>query len=147
MSCGCHAVITQRLNCRGKPSTPGRSLRFSESICEIHGRSDTMVRGPIKKSIRIVAELEELKRRFGAAPRELTLKLGELRHHEIDDAESLIRLHETLLFLRASPPSTSVLNQAEKILKTFAKRVSQLREAGIDLSSLDDPEVSGIAGT
>src|SRR6266705_6986463 len=65
----------------------------------------------------------------------------------ITDAQSLIRFHETLLFLRAYPPSPRILNQVEKILKTFAKRVSQVQAAGVDLSPLDDPEVSGIAGT
>ena len=65
----------------------------------------------------------------------------------ITDAQSLIRFHETLLFLRAYPPSPRILNQVEEILKTFAQRVSQLQAAGVDLSPLDDPEVSGIAGT
>ena len=57
---------------------------------------------------------------------------------EIDDAESLIRLHETLLFLRAYPPSARVLNQVEKILKSFGQRVSHLRELGADLTPLDE---------
>src|SRR5439155_6531617 len=63
------------------------------------------------------------------------------------DAESLVRFHEALLFFRAYPPSAKVLKQVEAILKTFEQRVAQLRERDADLSPLDDPEVSGIAGT
>ena len=70
-----------------------------------------------------------------------------LKSQVIRDAESLIRLHETLLFLRAYPPSPRILNQVESILKTFEQRVSQLRASDVDLSPLDDSEVSGIAGT
>src|SRR5437879_5505184 len=65
----------------------------------------------------------------------------------LTDADSLIRWHENLLFLRAYPQSASVLKQVEGILKTFEKRVSQLRDADDDLSPLDEPEVSGIVGT
>src|SRR5467141_4051148 len=66
---------------------------------------------------------------------------------KITDAESLIELHERSLFLRAYPSSARVLKQVETALKTFGQRVSQLQEADADLSPLDDPEVSGIAGT
>jgi hypothetical protein len=70
-----------------------------------------------------------------------------LSKSKITDAQSLIRFHETLLFLRAYPPSPRILNQVEKVLKSFEQRVSRLRAADVDLSPLDDPEVSGIAGT
>jgi hypothetical protein len=100
-----------------------------------------------KNCFRRLAELEELKRRFGITPRQLEQKLRPVDECEIEDAESLIRFHETLLFLRAYPPSARVLNQVEKILKSFGRRVSQLRESGADLAPLDEVEVSGIAGT
>jgi hypothetical protein len=100
-----------------------------------------------KNCFRRLAELEELKRRFGITPRQLKQKLRPVDECEIEDAESLIRFHETLLFLRAYPPSARVLNQVEKILKSFGRRVSQLRESGADLAPLDEVEVSGIAGT
>jgi hypothetical protein len=74
-------------------------------------------------------------------------KLRAVNACEIDNPESLIRFHETLLFLRAYPPSPRVLNQVEKILQSFGQRVSQLRESGADLAPLDEVEVSGIAGT
>ena len=100
-----------------------------------------------KNCTRLLTDLEELKRRFGIAPRQLEQKLRALGRCEIDDADELIRFHETLLFLGAYPSNARVLKQVEETLKTFNKRVSRLRDAGVDLSPLDDPEVSGIAGT
>jgi len=55
---------------------------------------------------------------------------------------ALIRLHETLLFLRAYPLTATVARLADRILFGFADRV-----AGVDLSAFEEPEVSGIAGT
>src|SRR5207253_4430555 len=66
---------------------------------------------------------------------------------KIENAKSLIRLHETLLFLRAYPQGASVLSQVEKTLRTLARVVPKLRGKDLDLSPLDNPEVSGIAGT
>lgn len=63
------------------------------------------------------------------------------------DAESLIKLHERLVFLRAYPPNPKVLKQVQQELKKVESRVKQLRESDLDLSPLDEPEVSGIAGT
>jgi hypothetical protein len=100
-----------------------------------------------QKCIRVLANLEELKRRFGLAPGQLAQKLRALSRCRFDDADSLIRFHETLLFLRTYAPNALILNQVETILKTFGQRVSQLRDADVDLAPLDDVEVSGIAGT
>jgi hypothetical protein len=100
-----------------------------------------------KDSISALAEPGELKRRFGTGDAKIQRALTKLSKSSFDDAESLIRFHETLLFLRAYPPSARVLNQVEKVLKSFGQRVSQLRESGADLTPLDKVEVSGIAGT
>ncbi len=99
------------------------------------------------KTSSVLAELEELKRRFGTSDEKILRVLTKLSKSDFDDAESLVHFHETLLFLRAYPPSARVLNQVEKILKSFGQRVSQLRESGADLAPLDEVEVSGIAGT
>jgi hypothetical protein len=96
---------------------------------------------------RVLAELEDLKSSFGVSPRPLEERLRALSGCTFDDAHDLIRFHEALLFFRAYPPSAKVLKQVEATLKTFEQRVSQLRETDADLSPLDDPEVSGIAGT
>src|SRR5713226_9893958 len=95
----------------------------------------------------VLAELEELKRSFGHNDAKILRALELLSKSRLTDAESLTRFHETLLFLRAYPPSARVLNQVEKILKSFGQRVSQLRESGKDVAPLDEVEVSGIAGT
>jgi hypothetical protein len=92
-------------------------------------------------------ELEGLKLRFGSNDVRIQRALRIFAKSRINDADSLIRLHEALLFVRAYPTNARALRQVESILKTFPKRVSQLRDADIDLSPLDDPEVSGIAGT
>src|ERR1043165_7075363 len=63
------------------------------------------------------------------------------------DAESLIKLHERLLFLRAYPENATVLKRVEQSLKKIKTRVTELSDSDVDLSPLDDPEVSGIAGT
>src|SRR5260221_6596860 len=96
---------------------------------------------------RVLAESEELKRRFGESDAKILRALGLLSKSKFSDAGELIRFHETLLFFRAYPPNAAVLKQVEAILKTFEQRVSQLRARDADLSPLDDPEVSGIAGT
>lgn len=101
----------------------------------------------IKNASSSLAELEELKRSFGSGDAKILRALTVLSKSAFDDPELLIRFHETLLFLRAYPPSARVLTQVEKILKSFAHRVAQLREAEIDLAPLDEVEVSGIAGT
>jgi len=99
------------------------------------------------KTSSVLVQLEELKRHIGNGDAKILRALTKLSKSSFDDAESLIRLHETLLFLRAYPPNAGVLNQVETILKSFGQRVSQLRESGADLAPLDEVEVSGIAGT
>ena len=63
------------------------------------------------------------------------------------DPEELIRLHELLLFVRAYPHNATIARLAEEQLRAFGARVSELRERDIELSSLEHPSVSGIAGT
>lgn len=79
------------------------------------------------------AELEHLLLRAAACP--------------ISDAPSLIRLHETLLFLYAYPRSKKVARLADKALSGIAARVAALRIRGADLTALGQPEASGISGT
>src|SRR4029434_2876004 len=92
-------------------------------------------------------EVEALKGRFGEGDTNILRALKTLSKAKPTDAESLIRLHETLLFLRAYPHTQNVLKLTEQMLKSFPEHVSRLRETEADLSPLDDPEVSGIAGT
>jgi hypothetical protein len=64
-----------------------------------------------------------------------------------DDAESLIRFHEKLLFERAYPKSPREMEEAERLLADFAAKVESLRAAGADMAPFEEPAVSGIAGT
>ena len=97
---------------------------------------------------RLLDQLDDFKNRFGSPQSgKLESTLIRLSRQRFNDAESLIRFHELLLFVRAYPESASVLRLAESTLKSFAKRVDALRSADVDLTPLDSPEVSGIAGT
>src|SRR5258707_1283246 len=100
-----------------------------------------------KQCSRLLDDLNDLKRSFGAVPGPLEKKVRALSDCKFDDGDELIRFHETLLFFRAYPPSAEVLKQVEAVLKTFGQRVFHLRETDADLSPLEDVEVSGIAGT
>ena len=100
-----------------------------------------------KSFSRVLAELAELKTRFGAGDAKVLRALRVLSKSKFTDASELIRFHEALLFLRAYPASVEVLKQVEAILQMFEQRVIQLREMDADLSPLDDPEASGIVGT
>jgi hypothetical protein len=75
------------------------------------------------------------------------LLLERLARKRFRDAESLLRLHELLLFVRAYPHNATVARLADDQLLTFADRVLELQERGVDLSNLEHPSVSGIAGT
>ncbi|MGH9875075.1 MAG: hypothetical protein ACRD9S_21680 [Pyrinomonadaceae bacterium] len=97
---------------------------------------------------RLLDQLDELKNRFGEREyRSLERILTRLSRQKITDVAALIRFHEILLFLSAYPQSARIRQLAESQLRSFSKRVAALRETQVDLSALDDPEVSGIAGT
>ncbi|MFN0167761.1 MAG: hypothetical protein ACKV22_15145 [Bryobacteraceae bacterium] len=92
--------------------------------------------------------LDEWKRRFGPPETDrLERLLARLATTRFRDAGDLIRLHETLLFLRAYPRSPEVARLADVLLFSFAQRIAALEAAGTDLSPFAEPEVSGIAGT
>ncbi len=91
-------------------------------------------------------DLEKLKRSFGSGDAKLTQAMVSLSKSQFADADSLIQFHETLLFLRAYAPSARIIKLAEDILKSFEKRIVRLAATDADLSPLDAPEVSGIAG-
>jgi hypothetical protein len=98
------------------------------------------------RATKALDDLEESKRRFGEGDAKIRRALRVLSKSKLTDADSLIRFHETLLFIRAYPPNATVAKQVERILKDFGSQVQELSEKDADLSPLDDPEVSGIAG-
>jgi hypothetical protein len=96
----------------------------------------------------LLDRLDEFKRRFDERGAAQALKvLAQLEKRQAADADSLIRFHEILLFMRAYPQTARTLRRVEKILYTFARRVRALEQAGTDLSPLEYAEVSGISGT
>jgi hypothetical protein len=96
----------------------------------------------------LLTRLESGKRRIGVIDAgELRPLLVGLGRKQFADPQSLARFHDALLFLRAFPPNAAVMRQTEKLLATFAPRITQLRKTGADLSPLDEEEFSGIAGT
>jgi hypothetical protein len=70
-----------------------------------------------------------------------------LRGTRFRDAESLIRFHDTLLFLRAFPQSAAVAQLADELLETIETQVKKLMESPANAELFDDESVSGIAGT
>jgi hypothetical protein len=96
----------------------------------------------------LLARLESWKRCFGPPETgELERLLEQTARRRYGNAGDLIRLHETLLFLRAYPRTPQVARLADRILASFADRVAELAAADADLSPFEEPEVSGIAGT
>src|SRR4030095_12653833 len=92
-------------------------------------------------------QLDQLKTQFDKSPaRKVAALLRRLVRVNIDDPHSLIRLHELLLFVRAHPHNRAIVRQSEEMLSAFRSRVSRLQAAEIDLSAMEHPEVSGIAG-
>src|SRR5499427_710434 len=103
---------------------------------------------PAKILERLLLKLEESRYRFGhGAGAQVVSLLRVLDRHGFPDAKSLLRFHETLMFLRAFPQSVGVVRKAESLLNSFSKRVEALRRSGADMSAFDPLEVSGIAGT
>ena len=96
----------------------------------------------------LLDQLDKLKTQFGQKePQRVQALLERATRMRVRDPETLIRLHELLLFVRAYPHNAAVLRLTQDLLRTFDARVSELRERDVDLSRLEHPDVSGIAGT
>lgn len=103
---------------------------------------------PRKSINHLLDQLEEAKREFRPGADKITERiLSRISRLKITDPETLSRFHEILLFLSAYPQSARVRSLAEALLKNFNKRIEALRSTEADLSPLESPEVSGIAGT
>jgi len=95
-----------------------------------------------------LAELEASRYRFGPNEAAKVAKLlNRLNAARFPDPPSLIRFHETLLFLRAFPQGPAVVRAAERVLNNFHEKVEVLRKAGAGLDDFDTFEFSGVAGT
>jgi hypothetical protein len=97
----------------------------------------------------LLPRLEEARALIG------TIKEGEIarlikaaaRATSGNDATSLIRFHDLLLFFRAFSPGPGVLRLADKLLDTFEPRVKAVLADGADADDFAPEEVAGIAGT
>jgi hypothetical protein len=96
----------------------------------------------------LLTQLEAAKSHFepGHVNRVSTL-LTQLSKLEFDDPHHLIRVHESLLFLRAFPHAASLVPRIEHLLDIFYQRIAKLRDAYAGMSVFDDFDTSGIAGT
>jgi hypothetical protein len=70
-----------------------------------------------------------------------------LKRAHFGDAESLIRFHDALVFLRAFPQSRKVIQLTETLLAGIAQQVARLRDSGADMDLFDSEQFSGISGT
>src|SRR5918911_2350113 len=102
---------------------------------------------PRRSLTRLLDELDEAKRAFGADGRRVAALLDEIGARRFDDAEVLVRFHEALLFVRAYPQDRAALTAADRLLDGIGERVAALLEAGADPIAFDYIEYSGIAGT
>jgi hypothetical protein len=94
------------------------------------------------------AQLEASKLQYGRGCAETIERLlSAMGQVEFDEAESLIRFHDLLLFLRAFPQSRKVAHLADDLLTGMVYQVERLQASGADLGRFDDEEFSGIAGT
>ena len=97
---------------------------------------------------RLLTQLEQRRYPFGRrATAGVVQLLSALARRRFPDGASLIRFHESLLFLQAFPHSLGMVHAVEKVLRNFPARVDKLRAAGADMEEFDPLEVSGIAAT
>src|SRR5262249_44011625 len=114
---------------------------------------DQLVRGneKMKRNSSLTAQLSQLESARHLRDRGSISKveklLASLRYYRPRNADSLIRFHDALLFLRAFPQSTAVVRHTDSLLAGISQQVARMREAGVDVSRLDVEDVSGIAGT
>src|SRR5208337_3718734 len=95
-----------------------------------------------------LSQFEASRYRFGRHEAASVVKLlNRLDAAHFPDPASLIRFHETLLFLRAFPQGPTVVRATSRILNSFHKNVEALRKSGVDMDDFEHIEVSGIAGT
>jgi hypothetical protein len=96
----------------------------------------------------LLARLEAAKNRFDRDQlSQLNRLLSQFVSISFDDPQQLLRLHESLLFLRAFPPAPSTIPRIERLLNDFHLRINALIASGVDMSVFDDFDTSGIAGT
>ncbi len=93
-------------------------------------------------------ELETSKLNYGTGwAARIEKLLASMRDVQFDSAESLIRFHDVLLFLRAFPQSRKVARLTDDLLIGIEHQVKKLQSSGANMELFDDEQFSGIAGT
>lgn len=92
----------------------------------------------------LLDRLDQWKHRYGQNPAPLERLLERLDCTHFRDAPRLIRLHETLLFFCAYPPSAKVARLAGELLAAVPAHVAGLKG---DRTPFEESEVSGIGGS
>jgi hypothetical protein len=102
-----------------------------------------------KTAARLLNKLEQARTQIGTIKeRELLRLLGAADRLTFGkDTQSLIRLHDLLLFFRAFPVGPGVLRLADRLLVRFEEKVKAVLTAGADGDDFAPEEVVGIAGT
>jgi hypothetical protein len=101
----------------------------------------------------LVTQLEQARAQIGVRPekkleQEMVRLLSAANRAAVGkDAESLIRFHDLLLFLRAFPVGVKVLRLADTLLGRIEPKVKAVLAAGADPDDFAPEEVAGIAGT
>ncbi len=109
-------------------------------------RASTMAQ---TKLAAFLPRLEEARTQIGAVKEREILRLLSAADNAIfkNDAKSVIRFHDLLLFFRAFAPGASVLRLTDRILARFETKVKTVLAAGADADDFAPEEVAGIAGT
>ena len=104
---------------------------------------------PTNNKARLLNQLEHARTQIGRiSEQEIVRAISAAGRAKFgNDAQSLIRFHDLLLFFRAFPSGPSVLQLAESLLKTFEPRVKAVLAAGGDADDFAPEEVVGIEGT
>jgi hypothetical protein len=93
-------------------------------------------------------DLERCRHSYGkGAAAQVDKLLGTFRNTKFPDADSLVRFHDLLLFLRAFPQSAKVIKLTERLLAGIGRQVGQLRERDAVLELFDSEQFSGVANT
>ncbi len=94
-----------------------------------------------------MAQLEECKALHGhtAAASRTEALLKRILRLRVTGVGDLVRLHETLLFLRAYPATPEIVRLCDELLCGYARRLGGFSPA--DLKEFEYADISGIAGT
>lgn len=97
----------------------------------------------------MLPRIEKARTQIGAIPEQEIVRLlfAAGRAPFGNDAKSLIRFHDLLLFFRAFPPGPAVLRLADNLLGKFEAKIKAALAAGGDADDFTPEEVVGIAGT